>query len=134
MDWNTALTWIAHTAASPTAVLGHPLSVRKQPTPQVLVGSVLSSFNSALNSAAQSAMGYWQSLERPSLASLEFFWRFAKLRNSCLVQAATIFGLEIYKVYINPQASDRRIVNVSTVLLGRILPAPASLRFAENPV
>lgn len=48
----------------------------------VLVGSVLSSFNSALNSAA------------------------------------TLFGLEIYKVYINKEASDKRIVFVSTMFGG----------------
>eukprot|EP00434_Breviolum_minutum_P001588 symbB.v1.2.001403.t1/scaffold75.1/size348941/9 len=59
----------------------------------VLVGSVLSSFNSALNSAA------------------------------------TIFGLEIYKVYINKDASDKRIVNVSTIFgagmtLGSFVVAP----------
>ncbi|CAK9083589.1 unnamed protein product [Durusdinium trenchii] len=59
----------------------------------VLVGSVLSSFNSALNSAA------------------------------------TIFGLEIYKVYINKDASERRVVNVSTVFgaamtLGSFVVAP----------
>jgi len=44
----------------------------------VLIGSVLSTFNSALNSAS------------------------------------TIFGLEIYKIYINKQASDVRVVRVAT--------------------
>mmetsp|Transcript_173335 Transcript_173335/g.550241 ORF Transcript_173335/g.550241 Transcript_173335/m.550241 type:complete len:558 (+) Transcript_173335:124-1797(+) len=45
----------------------------------VLLGSVLSTFNSALNSAS------------------------------------TIFGLEIYQIYINPEAADGRIVMVSTI-------------------
>jgi SSS family solute:Na+ symporter len=45
----------------------------------VLLGSVLSTFNSALNSSS------------------------------------TIFGLEIYKIYVNPDASDERVVKVATV-------------------
>ncbi|CAE8655631.1 unnamed protein product, partial [Polarella glacialis] len=45
----------------------------------VLLGSVLSTFNSALNSAA------------------------------------TLFGLEIYKIYLNPTASDERVVKVSGI-------------------
>jgi len=44
----------------------------------VLIGSVLSTYNSALNSAS------------------------------------TIFGLEIYKIYINKDASDKRVVHVAT--------------------
>jgi len=45
----------------------------------VLIGSVLSTFNSALNSAS------------------------------------TIFGLEIYKIFINSQASEQKVVRVATV-------------------
>eukprot|EP00928_Gymnodinium_smaydae_P033542 TRINITY_DN24000_c0_g1_i1.p1 TRINITY_DN24000_c0_g1~~TRINITY_DN24000_c0_g1_i1.p1 ORF type:complete len:659 (-),score=87.46 TRINITY_DN24000_c0_g1_i1:255-2177(-) len=45
----------------------------------VLLGSVLSTFNSALNSAT------------------------------------TIFGLEIYKIYINREAKDEKVVNVATI-------------------
>jgi len=45
----------------------------------VLLGSILSTFNSALNSAS------------------------------------TLFGLEIYKVYINPEASDERLVKVASI-------------------
>merc|ERR1712110_1381576 len=45
----------------------------------VLLGSVLSTFNSALNSSS------------------------------------TIFGLEIYKIYINPDASEERVVRIATV-------------------
>lgn len=44
----------------------------------VMIGSVLSTFNSALNSAS------------------------------------TIFGLEVYKIYVNPQASEQRIVQLAT--------------------
>lgn len=45
----------------------------------VLLGSVLSTFNSALNSSS------------------------------------TIFGLEIYKIYVNPNASEEKVVRVATV-------------------
>uniref|UniRef100_A0A7S3TLN1 Uncharacterized protein n=1 Tax=Strombidinopsis acuminata TaxID=141414 RepID=A0A7S3TLN1_9SPIT len=45
----------------------------------VLLGSVLSTFNSALNSAS------------------------------------TIFGLEVYKIYIRPNASDKEVVKVATI-------------------
>lgn len=45
----------------------------------VLIGSVLSTFNSALNSAS------------------------------------TMFGLEIYKIYINKEASDKKVVQVATI-------------------
>eukprot|EP00418_Pyrodinium_bahamense_P061159 CAMPEP_0179186336 /NCGR_PEP_ID=MMETSP0796-20121207/92418_1 /TAXON_ID=73915 /ORGANISM="Pyrodinium bahamense, Strain pbaha01" /LENGTH=560 /DNA_ID=CAMNT_0020890325 /DNA_START=302 /DNA_END=1980 /DNA_ORIENTATION=- len=34
--------------------------------------------------------------------------------NSCLQSASTLFGLEIYKVYIAPEADDDRTVNVAT--------------------
>jgi len=50
----------------------------------VLIGSVLSTFNSALNSAS------------------------------------TIFGLEIYKIYLNPDASDELVIKVS-LLFGCVL-------------
>merc|ERR1719327_2152235 len=59
----------------------------------VLLGSILSTFNSALNSAS------------------------------------TLFGLELYKVYVNREATEERVVQVSTffgasLAVGAIIIAP----------
>jgi SSS family solute:Na+ symporter len=35
--------------------------------------------------------------------------------NSALQSASTLFGLEIYKIYINPEASDSRVVKVASM-------------------
>merc|ERR1711920_876772 len=35
--------------------------------------------------------------------------------NSALQSASTLFGLEIYRVYLKPDASDEKVVSVATI-------------------